>query len=241
MYAKIMKKIAPIAGLATCIILYTVIIIAAIPYIGQQGESYSVFNHFISELGSTRFSVQHFIYNNGIILSSVGFGLFTMGLAHYANTKISRIAVRLGVVSSLLCVGVGLVPEDNRVPHLILALSFFSLMALSTVTFSWSIWKEQANPFPKYTAIHGFTIPIAFVLFMSMPKELMAVKRSAGPLFNRPEIWWLPFLEWVIFITLTSWILVISFNMFLLQRLEEEVEEIETEDFTTSTISIPNS
>jgi hypothetical membrane protein len=213
-----MKKIAPIAGLATCIVLYIVIIIAAIPYIGQQGESYSVFNHFISELGSTRFSAQHFIYNNGIILSSVGFGLFTLGFGQYANTKTSRIAVRLGVIASLLCIGVGLVPEDNRVPHLILALCFFSLMALSTTIFSWSIWKEEANPFPKFTAIHGFTIPIAFVLFMCMPKGLMSIKRSAGPLFERPEIWWLPFLEWIIFVALTSWIVVISLNMLLLQR-----------------------
>lgn len=228
-----MKKIAPIAGLATCVVLYTVIIIAAIPYVGQQGESYSIFNHFISELGSTKFSGQHFIYNNGIILSSLGFGLFTLGLAQYADTKTSRMAVRLGVISSMLCVGVGLVPEDNRVPHLILALGFFSLMALSTAVFSWSIWKEDENPFPKFTAIHGFATPVAFVLFMSMPKSLLAVKRSAGPLFNRPEIWWLPFLEWVIFITLTSWILVVSFNMFLLQQVEDAVESLETDNLTS--------
>jgi len=220
-----MKKIAPIAGLATCIILYTVIIIAAIPYIGQQGEHYSVFNHFISELGSTKFSGQHFIYNNGIILSALGFGLFTLGLAHYANTKTSRIAVGLGVLSSILCIGVGLVPEDNRVPHLILALGFFSFMALSTATFSWSIWKDAANPFPKHTALHGFMVPTAFVLFMSMPKGLMAIKRDTGPLFERPEIWWLPFLEWIIFVVLTSWILVISFNMFLLQKEEKITRE----------------
>jgi hypothetical membrane protein len=220
---KIMKKIAPLAGFATCVVLYTVIIIAAIPYVGQQGESYSIFNHFISELGSTRFSALHSIYNNGIILSSLGFGLFTLGLAQYADTKTSRMAVRLGIISSILCVGVGLVPEDNRVPHLILALGFFSLMAVSTTIFSWSIWKEAANPFPKYTAIHGFAIPVAFVLFMCMPKGLMAIKREAGPLFERPEIWWLPFLEWVIFIALTSWILVISVHMFLLQRVKDNL------------------
>lgn len=228
-----MKKIAPIAGLATCVVLYTVIIIAAIPYVGQQGESYSIFNHFISELGNTKFSGQHSIYNNGIILSSLGFGLFTFGLARYADTKTSRMAARLGMVSSLLCVGVGFVPEGNRIPHLILALSFFSLMALSTAVFSWSIWKEESNPFPKFAAIHGFATPVAFVLFMSMPKGLLAVKRSAGPLFERPEIWWLPFLEWVIFITLTSWILVVSFNMLLLERIEDTVESLETDNLTS--------
>lgn len=216
-----MKKIAPFAGIITCIILYTVILIAAIPYIGQQGESYSVFNHFISELGSTRFSINHFIYNNGLIISSLGFALFTIGLAAYSDTKVSKMAVRTGLVSSMFCIGVGLVPEDYRIPHLILAVSFFSLMALSTLLFSWTIWKEQSNPFPRHTAIHGFSVPFSFVLFMSMPKDLMSVKREAGPFFDRPEIWWLPFLEWVIFILLTSWILVVSIKMFQLQKIEK--------------------
>ena len=64
-----MRKIAPYAGMATCFVLYSVIFIAAIPYVGQQDESYSIFNHFISELGSTRFSANHFIYNSGIYYS----------------------------------------------------------------------------------------------------------------------------------------------------------------------------
>ncbi|BDS13540.1 DUF998 domain-containing protein [Aureispira anguillae] len=221
-----MKKIAPYAGITTCLILYSVILIAAIPYQGQQGEAYSIFNHFISELGSTRFSINHFIYNNGIIISSLGFAIFTLGLATYSASKTNKIAVVMGVCSSVLCVGVGLVPEDHRIPHLVLAVSFFSLMALSTTLFSWSIWKENNHPFPRHTAIHGFLIPFVFVLFMSMPKELMAVKREAGPLFDRPEIWWLPFLEWMIFLTLTSWILVVSVKMLQFQKIEKERQEV---------------
>lgn len=218
-----MKKIAPIAGLTTCFILYSVIIIAAIPYVGQQGESYSVFNHFISELGSTIHSKYHYIYNTGIIIASVGFGAFTLGLGAYSNTKLSKIAVWVGLASSALCIGVGLVPEDHRVPHLILAFSFFCLMALATTIFSWSIWREEANPFPRHTAVHGFMVPLSFVLFICMPKDLMAVKRIEGPLFNRPDIWWLPFLEWVIFVALTSWILAVSIRMFQMQGDDEMI------------------
>lgn len=220
-----MKKIAPIAGLATCFILYSVILIAAMPYIGEQGETYSVFNHFISELGSTKHSYYHYIYNNGLIIASLGFALFTYGIGAYATTKTTKIAVVMGVISSLLCVGVGLVPEDHRVPHLILAFSFFCLMALAAALFSWSIWKDEENPFPKHAAVHGFMIPISFVFFISMPKDLMAVKRIEGPLFVRPDIWWLPFLEWVIFAALTSWIMVVSFKMLHLQKLELEEQK----------------
>jgi len=216
-----MKKIAPIAGIATCIVLYSVILIAAIPYIGQQGETYSIFNHFISELGSVRFSVNHAIYNQGLIVAAIGFGIFTMGLGAYAPTKLSRISVIVGVLSSILCIGVGLVPEDYRFPHLILAVSFFTFMTLATGLYSWSILKEEQNPFPSYTAVHGLLIPLAFILFMMMPKELMAVKHEQGPLFDRPEIWLLPLFEWVIFIALTSWIILVSIKMLHLQKNEK--------------------
>jgi hypothetical membrane protein len=213
-----MRKIAPFAGLGTCLILYGVILFAAVAYIGQQGESYSIFNHFISELGSTRFSVRYFIYNSGIICGGLAYGLFVYGLLAYTSTKLSRIGVFIGVFSAFLCMGVGFVPEDYRVPHLVLALGFFSMATLSVSIFSWSILKESKNPFPRYTAIHGLLIPIFFALFMSMPKDLMAVKRDAGPLFERPVIWWLPFLEWVIFALMTSWILVMSIKMLQLQQ-----------------------
>ena len=215
-----MKKIAPFAGLATCIILYSVIIIAATPYIGQQGETYSIFNHFISELGSTHFSVNHMTYNSGVIFSAIGFGLFTFGLLSYVKTPLTKIAVITGVISSFLCIGVGLVPEDYRWPHLILAFSFFCLMTISATLFSWSILKEKQNPFPKYTGIYGFFVTLFFILFLCMPKGLMAIKRTEGPFFSRPEIWWLPFMEWLIFFALTSWIFIISIKMLQFEKKE---------------------
>lgn len=222
-----MRKIAPLAGFCTCLILYSVIIFAALAYIGQQGETYSVFNHFISELGSTKFSARYITYNSGIVCGAIAFGLFVYGLSAYTNTKLSRIGVFIGVFSAFLCMGVGLVPEDNRVPHLILALGFFFMATLSVSILSWSILKESNNPFPRYAAVHGFMIPLAFGLFMSMPKDLMAVKRDTGPLFERPSFWALPFLEWIVFAFMTTWILVMSIKMLQLQQQDALPELVE--------------
>jgi hypothetical membrane protein len=218
MESKQLRKITPLAGIATCIVLYSVILIAALPFNGEQGQTYSIFNHFISELGSFKHSVNHQIYNTGLILASIGFGTFTYGVKAYSSTKYTRIGVVIGLFSSVLCIGVGLVPEDYRIPHLLIALSFFSMMTVATAFFAWSIWKEQENPFPKYLAIHGFIIPVAFTLFMCMPKGLMAVKREQGPLFERPDIWWLPFFEWLIFFALTTWIISMSIQMIKMNK-----------------------
>ena len=213
-----MKKMIPYAGLATCAILYLVIIIAAIPYRGQQGETYSIFNHFISELGSQRFSTNQLIYNIGVVAAALGFAVFTYGLRFFCNSKTAIYAVNIGVVSSVLCVGVGLVPEDYRYPHLILAFTFFCMMTLAVTLFSISILREKENPFPKYLGLHGLLVPLAFAFFLAMPKHLMAAKRIEGALFERPQIWWLPFMEWCLFFALTSWIMLISLRMFDIAR-----------------------
>ena len=118
----------------------------------------------------------------------------------------------IGVSSSVLCVGAGLVPEDYRIPHLIIAICFFFIMTVAAMMPAWSIWKKEGL-FSRQAALHGFTIPIFFIIFMIMPKGLMAVKRAEGAAFTRPEIWWLPFFEWCIFFTLTSWILSISIQI----------------------------
>ncbi len=216
-----LRKLAPWAGIATCSLLYIVIIITAIPFHGQQGQSYSILNHFISELGSFNYSDYHRVYNTGLIIAACGFGIFIYGIKTYSTTKHTRNGMAVGLLSSALCVGVGLVPEDYRFPHLILALSFFSMMTVATAFFAWSIWKEKENPFPNYLAIHGFLVPISFTLFMMMPKGLMAVKRVQGAAFERPLIWWLPFLEWIIFFTFTSWIINMSIGMLRMQRAEK--------------------
>lgn len=218
-----MKRIAPVAGLLTCVTLYSVIIIAALAYNGQQRETYSIFNHFISELGSPKFSHHYLLYNVGLIISAICLGVFTVGWLAYANTRMSRMSVRLGVLASILCVGVGLVPEDYRVPHLILALGFFSMASCAVTMFSWSILKEQQNPFPRYTAIHGFIVPIVFALFMSMPKDLLLLKREMGHLFARPDVWYLPFFEWMVFLAMTSWITIVSIKMLHLQQNTLEI------------------
>jgi hypothetical membrane protein len=216
-----MKKMTPYAGLATFSILYLVILIAAIPYQGQQGETYSIFNHFISELGSKRFSVNQFIYNAGVVVAALGFGAFTYGLRYFCKTRTAKLAVNIGVFSSILCVGVGLVSEDYRFPHLILAFTFFCMMTLAVTLFSISILREKENPFPRYLGVHGLLVPLAFAFFMAMPKHLMAAKRVEGALFERPQIWWLPFMEWCLFFVLTTWIMFISIRMFRLMRQKE--------------------
>lgn len=230
-----MKEITPIAGLLTCFVLYFVIIVAAWSYSGEQHEPYSVFNHFISELGSPKFSHHYLLYNVGLICSAVGFGLFARGLGKYSTTRLSRLGATLGVIAAVFCVGVGLVPEDYRVPHLILALSFFTIAAIAVGLFSWNIWRDDSSPFSKYLALHGASVPLLFILFMSMPKDLMAIKREAGPLFIRPDIWWLPFFEWMIFIALTSWMTCLSIKMLQMRRATQSETVVATQNHTTNT------
>ncbi len=200
-------------GVAIPVVLLSAIILTAIPFTGQQGETYSIFNHFISELGGRRYSELHHLYNSGLIITSLGFLFFAKGLSFFSSTRLSKWAVYIGIFSAILCVFVGLIPEDIRRPHLLIALAFFSCMALSTLLYSIDIIIHQKNRFPLSAGIHGLSISALFVCFISMPKDKMIEKFEKGPLFDRPEIWYLPFFEWLVFFAFISWIVHLSIHM----------------------------
>ena len=200
-------------GSLTCILLYSAILITALNYTGEQNESYSIFNHFISELGSYQISALAIVYNSGLILAAIGFLFFINAVFVYLNTNLSKIAFRIGALASFICIFVGLVSEDHRLPHLIIALVFFSLLALAILLFSLSIFFEKSNKFSIIVAFSGLLVPILFVVFLCQPIDLMHEKRIMKSAFDRPDIWLLPFFEWMMFIFFTIWILVLSIDI----------------------------
>lgn len=200
-------------GVLTCTLLYTAILIAALSYTGEQNESYSIFNHFISELGSYKISDLAIVYNTGLILAAIGFLFFINAVFIYLTTNISKIAFRIGALASFICIFVGLVSEDHRLPHLVIALVFFSLLALAIFLFSLSIFFENNNKFSIIVAISGLLVPILYVVFLCQPIDLMHEKRIMKSAFDRPDIWLLPFFEWMMFIFFTIWIIVLSIDI----------------------------
>jgi len=207
------NKIAPIAGIFACLTLYSSIAISAYSFKGLQGQSFSLLNHFISDLGNFNLSSNFNLFNAGVVLAGIGFGVFAYGCDGLIHSKLAKASVVIAIIASVLLMGVGLVPTTAGPLHLIIALSFFILMTLGLALYSLCIWQTSNSPFPKSSALYGLLSPISLFIFMLMPKDLLALEEEQGALFDRPDFWGLAFSEWTVFFFLTSWVLVISYQM----------------------------
>ena len=198
------------AGLFSCLVFYSTIGYTAAFYVGEQGEDYSFLNHFISDLGNPLISRYAPVFNIGIVMAGLGFGIFAHSLKGYIPTRLANVSIGMGMVASVLCTGVGLVPAHYGNWHLLVALSFFSLMTLAMTLYSWCIWRDKNKTFPRYIAIYGFCAFGAFCLFLLMPKDLLAAENELGLLFKRPRFWALAFWEWIVFFILTTWVILVA-------------------------------
>ncbi len=212
------NRIAPFAGLAACGIFYIAMILTMIPFVGEQGESFSFLNHFISELGNPTYSEYHYIFNNGIIIAGVGFGIFAYCMGGLIQSKLAWASIWIGMIASVLCSGVGIVPAHYGELHLVVAVSFFSLMTLAMTMYSYSILNDKSKAFPNYIAFYGFGAMISFILLMIAPKELIAVQNEQKELFERPDFWLVTIAEWLVFFFLTTWVIVVSVYLLIKQN-----------------------
>lgn len=207
------SRTAPIAGISACFTLYSSMLASAYSFVGKRDEPFSILNCFISDLGDYSLSPNHFVFNFGVMLAGLGFGIFAYGCRGLIPTKLARFSVVTGIIASALLVGVGLVPSHHGWPHLVIALGFFSLMTLALSLYSYCIWKAPSKPLPKYTAMYGFCSPIAFIIFISMPKDLLNLEDAPGVLFEKPDFWGLAFSEWAVFFFLTTWVILVSAHL----------------------------
>lgn len=212
------NQLAPIIGLIACSIFYIAIAITLIPFKNQEGGSFSFFNHFISELGNPIYSEYHFVFNYGIMIAGFGFGVFSYCLGGLIRSKLAWFSIYMGMIASVLCIGIGIFPANQEDLHLLVAASFFSLMTIAMALYSYCILKDSKKTFPKYIAYYGFTTLVFFILLILSPKELIAVQNEQGAAFDRPEIWMVTIIEWIVFFFLTSWVILVSLHLLALKR-----------------------
>jgi hypothetical membrane protein len=100
-------------------------LIAGSTYHGKEGEAYSPFNHFISELGETGISRFAWAFNIGLMISGVSliFGSISLGLI--LPGVMSKLGMAAGIISSVGLFFVGVFPMNNIKPHTTAAMIYF--------------------------------------------------------------------------------------------------------------------
>jgi len=194
-------------GQAGIFILLLSVLIAATSYVGKQNETYSFLNHFISELGEKGVSQFAYIFNGGLILGGAFISFFMLGLAMHIGNSWGLILGAIGLVTGVSAALVGVFPMNQLEIHTVIANTFFYGGLLVALGYTLYVLFSPKPRLPKITALTGGLTMLAFAAFVwFLPAPLEDGQNIHEILKNRPEIWTLPILEWVVFFCVMVWI-----------------------------------
>ena len=191
-------------------------LIAAAAYRGRQGETYSLLNHFISELGEAGVSRLAWVFNLGLILcglclvpASVSLGLILPGIW-------SKLGMAAGIITAVSIGLVGVFPMNNRTPHIRAAVTYFRLGLVMILLFTTAIaLQPEPARLPRLLWLAGLPAILAFSFFLVYSRIRYTVPEN--PLspsdIERPRFWILAFAEWLLFLTTVPWFLAIALGL----------------------------
>jgi hypothetical protein len=201
-------------GFAGCLLLLLGVVLPAPLYIGRNGERYSVFNHFISELGEVGVSKGARIFNRCLFAAGWLFLPFAVGLGFSIGNFWAKLGMVAGIGTAVTCMLVSVFPLDQLERHLRAASSFFQSGLVTVILFTSAIWLQPAEAavIPKGVDIIGVFSAISYSLFLLFSVRALPGTEKTDLLItdifeHRPRFWIVPILERLVFISTVAWFL----------------------------------
>ena len=203
--------LASLSGILGSAILLSGALVAAIPYRGRGGEAYSLFNHYISELGEVSVSTLSVAFNSGMIIGGCLMVVFITALGFYLNSRLGWLASGAGIFSGVACSLIGVFPMNGFFTHAAVAYSFFYSGLIAVVLFILVIMLDEDHKVPKWLAVPGIGCAAIFVSFLIVPHltQSLDVQTLSGAK-ARPRVWPVALLEWSVFLSVVAWIFLTS-------------------------------
>ncbi len=209
---KTARRVGYIAGFVGAIIITLGALITALNYTGADGEAYSIFNHYVSELGHTEISQLSLLFNLSLIVGAVclGIHLFCVALGFNGGQRwtLEVFAVIAGVFGML----VGFFPMNVSSIHYYVAVIFFLSAGLYVGFFTAHAWGDPHN---RWLAYLGFPMLLSvIVLLISGVIDFTVGGNSMSTAATaRPGFLLITFSEWLTIITLIVWVAVMSIHL----------------------------
>lgn len=205
-----LSRRASFLGVAGGVIVTLVAVIVGLSYSGKHGESYSVLNHFISELGERGVSRNAALFNVGLFTGGILFIPFCVGLGMRLGSWVAWIATAAGALAGGFCAAVGVFPMNTLAIHTFVAMWFFRLGLVTTLLFGFAILFQRQTRISRWASLFSLVAVAAFAGFLILAPRMGAT--GSGPLDpsfyeNRPRIWILPLAEWGVFAATILWFL----------------------------------
>ncbi len=205
-------------GLAGSLVIIFSMLYAALRYSGRKKERYSVLNHFISELGEAGVSSRAWIFNYGLIAGGLLLIPYVLGFGLVLNNVWAIFATIAGLRTAVSCSLVGIFPMNNLAPHIKAATSFFRGGLVMVILYGAAILAQPAGQ-GKISVAASITSLLAalsygsFLFLGRLPENVPALPEDPNPdlLPDRPRIWGLAALEWLVFAATMAWLFVNAF------------------------------
>ena len=207
------EKHFPMWGIIGSIIGLVFILTPQLFYTGTMGEPFSMFNHYVSELGELGVSEFAMMFNVGLMLAGIFFIPFMFGLGLYLDNIVGKIAAIVGAFSALSIYLVGIYPMNDATMHGITAISFFLSGLVMTVLWSFAILAQKEVKIPKILSLGGFINAAIFALFLYGPWESFSTVR--------PDFSMRVTLEWAIYFAIVGYLFVLALYVW---RKEKSME-----------------
>lgn len=215
-------KLVYLSGFAGSAIMLSGALVATVGYRGRGGEAYSLFNHYISELGEVDVSALAIAFNSSMVVGGCLIIVFMAALGCYLNSRLGWHASGAGIFSGLACSLTGVFPMNGFFIHAAAAYSFFYSGLISVVLFILVIALDKDHKANKRLLVPGMACAASFVSFLLVPYFTQSLDvRTFGVAVARPRIWPIALLEWSVFLSVITWILVVSVYLTIQKRLPD--------------------
>lgn len=185
-------------------------LITAFAYVGEAGEAYSPFNHFVSELGHSQFSALSALFNGGLVLGGVCFALHMIGVGLRFKSVFRVVIAAMGVIAGGFGALVGIFPMNVDSPtHTLVAFGFFAGSLVMLVTFSLGVLVNRRAAYPRWLA--GLSVPMILSTGVFLGLAFNAGDGAlAAPAGERATFLLITASEWGVIIFLLMWVTVMT-------------------------------
>jgi hypothetical membrane protein len=182
-------------------------------YRGKRGERYSMLNHFISELGEVGVSRAARVFNLGLLLAGLLMLPYVIGLGIAFGSILGWLGTIAGIIAVLGVAAVGVFPMNNVQSHTTAALTYFRSGLVMVFFFGLAIFFQPAGRAIVPQAANALSL-LAFLAYGAFLVWPLLRKKEQKPTDildpqqepERPRVWALPTLEWLVFFSTIAWL-----------------------------------
>ena len=209
-----------IGGLLGTLLFIGAVFIAAYAYVGADGETFSFFRHYVSELGRYSVSPQALTFNVLIIIGAFLMVPFFIELGQFLATSASKFMSSMGIITAVSIAFIGAFSMDTPAYHKRAATVFFLASFIAFLTFALETLShlEHGEHVPVLTLVLIGIHQLVSFLFLGV---LVADWSSLDHIlfqpatFVRPQVWWMATMEWGIFLGLMVLFMGLSLEMLI--------------------------